>query len=331
MNVLFEPDLRIAAWLSGETPERAPERVLIVTRERIRSTRQRRLVWVPRRAFPTARTRWLGIAVAAAVVVAAVGILILPDRGAITGPASSPTASPSPSASPSPTATPSPTAPPSPDPALSWSLKSLGKDWPAPVRQEPVGGAPFEPAIDYTDDEKGEIGSTEVPWIDISSLSMAGSGFRRNPNSVVSVYVNLAAELPVPLPDPAERWIAYGLVLDTNGDGMPDVRLGIDNIPASVKPGHRTWRTDLHTGQTMTMVGGPYGAVGNAAGTASAYVDTFWPGEWQGKNLARFGVVLLPGEAEFRFYTWASVIEDGRVVATDYAPNSGWLDVKVSP
>ena len=25
------------------------------------------------------------------------------------------------------------------------------------------------------------------------------------------------------------------------------------------------------------------------------------------------------------FYTWASVIVDGRVVATDYAPDSGWL------
>jgi hypothetical protein len=35
--------------------------------------------------------------------------------------------------------------------------------------------------------------------------------------------------------------------LDTNGDGVPDVRLGIDNMPATVtgEPGHRAWRTDL--------------------------------------------------------------------------------------
>ena len=26
-----------------------------------------------------------------------------------------------------------------------------------------------------------------------------------------------------------------------------------------------------------------------------------------------------------RFYAWASVIQDGRVVATDYAPDDGWL------
>ena len=25
------------------------------------------------------------------------------------------------------------------------------------------------------------------------------------------------------------------------------------------------------------------------------------------------------------FYVWASVIKDGRVVATDYAPDVGWL------
>lgn len=26
-----------------------------------------------------------------------------------------------------------------------------------------------------------------------------------------------------------------------------------------------------------------------------------------------------------RFYAWASVIQDGRVVAADYAPDVGWL------
>jgi len=29
------------------------------------------------------------------------------------------------------------------------------------------------------------------------------------------------------------------------------------------------------------------------------------------------------------FYVWASVIEDGRVVATDYAPDVGWLDTSL--
>jgi hypothetical protein len=32
------------------------------------------------------------------------------------------------------------------------------------------------------------------------------------------------------------------------------------------------------------------------------------------------------GGGLYRFYAWAALIEDGRVVATDYAPDSGWLD-----
>jgi hypothetical protein len=28
-----------------------------------------------------------------------------------------------------------------------------------------------------------------------------------------------------------------------------------------------------------------------------------------------------------RFYGWSSLIADGRVVATDYAPNVGWLEL----
>ena len=32
-----------------------------------------------------------------------------------------------------------------------------------------------------------------------------------------------------------------------------------------------------------------------------------------------------PGD-QFRFYVWASVIEDGQIVATDYAPDVGWID-----
>jgi hypothetical protein len=28
---------------------------------------------------------------------------------------------------------------------------------------------------------------------------------------------------------------------------------------------------------------------------------------------------------EFKFYLWASLIEDGRGVATDYAPDAGWF------
>jgi hypothetical protein len=31
-----------------------------------------------------------------------------------------------------------------------------------------------------------------------------------------------------------------------------------------------------------------------------------------------------------RFYAWASVIQNGRVVATDYAPDIGWIVASVN-
>ena len=37
------------------------------------------------------------------------------------------------------------------------------------------------------------------------------------------------------------------------------------------------------------------------------------------------------GSPATRFYAWASVIQDGRVVATDYAPDTGWLETTVKP
>jgi hypothetical protein len=30
--------------------------------------------------------------------------------------------------------------------------------------------------------------------------------------------------------------------------------------------------------------------------------------------------------ATYRLYAWASMIAEGRVVATDYAPDAGWFD-----
>jgi hypothetical protein len=154
--------------------------------------------------------------------------------------------------------------------------------------------------------------------VDIVSVGLSGG----EPPGVFGVLwrvdVDLAADIPLPVADPREQWIAYGLVLDTNADGMPDVRLGMDNMPVS-EEGHRAWRTELSTGQTMSATGAPYGKVGRR------YVDTFFPGESTG-NVAEFNVGLTEEGSALRFYAWASLIEDGRVVATDYAPDVGWLE-----
>ena len=92
----------------------------------------------------------------------------------------------------------------------------------------------------YTD-PTGDTGSDVHPWVDIREIQFATSDVR----------LTLVAN-PPPAVDPAQRWIAYGVVVDDDRDGIPDWRLGMDNLPLAVGDGqnHRAWRTDLHTGRT---------------------------------------------------------------------------------
>jgi hypothetical protein len=128
----------------------------------------------------------------------------------------------------------SPSASPSPPEPLTWSPERLAEDWPAPVRLEPAGGAvvtPMEPADDahwdpgerlwepfaYAD-PVGDVDGVGVGWVDLREIRLS-SGWTR-------VFgLRLAAEIPRPIADPADQWIAYGVVLDTNGDGTADVRV----------------------------------------------------------------------------------------------------------
>jgi len=231
------------------------------------------------------------------------------------GPTLTPTVRPSqsdaatgPSASPSPTPTP-----------LLWTEASLKEDWPAPVRGEPAGDAIVVPiqdeAREVIPDRLGDTGSAAHPWVDIRELR--GSGVR--------ITINLGS-LP-PFLAPSEQWIAYGVVVDDDRDGTADRRFGIDNIPSTAPENvvHRAWLTYLDTGRTV---------VGNSAGVDGIYFETWYPGEFPAGDLATrlwFGGGDLtgggtrPGGLVDPFYVWASVIVDGRVVATDYAPDVGWL------
>jgi hypothetical protein len=233
---------------------------------------------------------------------------------------------------PSPTSTalpiPSDCAVPTPGPSdpagpLTWTEESLKEDWPAPARSEPAGGAIVQaiPATivdgqthnEYVD-PSGDTGSICFPWVDIEELEGFG-GFR------------LASNQP-PAVDPAEQWIAYGFVFDVDRDGLPDWRYGIDNMPIDARGErpHRAWITDLHTGRTESAAGPPYGIVGKKT------FDSFYPTETAGNGahwLIYGGDVAAGGSRNGRmgvYYLWASVINDGRVVATDYAPDLGWLD-----
>ena len=155
---------------------------------------------------------------------------------------------PEPSPTPMPTARPntSECAVPPGDPSepigpLAWTPESLKEDWPAPVRPEPAGGGSVQPMPLTYVDPIGDTGSDAFPCVDIRGV-MADTG---------EVHLKLVSSQPVV--DPADAWIAYGVVIDDDRDGVPDWRYGIDNMPVDAAdhgPPTRVWRTDLHTGQT---------------------------------------------------------------------------------
>ena len=138
---------------------------------------------------------------------------------------------------------------------LLWTEASLKEDWPAPVRPEPVGEAILVPFSSRSGlgisvpDPLGDTGSDGHPWVDIRVVEGSGAKF----------FIELVDNHP-PLVDPTEQWIAYGVVVDDDRDGIPDWRYGIDNLPvdATGERPHRAWRTDLHTGRTESAAGPPY-------------------------------------------------------------------------
>ena len=244
-------------------------------------------------------------------------------------------AAPTPESEPSPTPTMRPSPgdcgiPPhdagTPTGPVAWTQASEKQDWPAPIRPEPVGGASAVPMPPTYIDPSGDTGSTVLPCIDIRDL-------------VVDEYVvklDLVDSRP-PDVDPSKAWIAYGVVVDEDRDGVPDWRYGIDNLPRTAgdeNGHHREWRTDLHTGRTESVSGPDWASV------SDTFLVTGYPAE--GREDRRFN----GADAGFEFghvsdtttgthtrgvkvnvplYAWASVIVDGRVVATDYAPDAGWL------
>ena len=194
---------------------------------------------------------------------------------------------------------------------LAWTEASLQQDWPAPVRPEPAGGASALPMPPTYIDPSGDTGSEVLPCVDIRAVT----------GDTSTVRLKLVSNHP-PVVDPAEQWIAYGVVVDEDRDGVPDWRYGIDNMPvdADGERHHRVWRTDLHTGRTddQGFRSEGYGPVWpNGSDANFEFGGTM---EVAGKGMVEWGI-----ELDMPFYTWASVIVNGRVVATDYAPDAGWL------
>lgn len=123
--------------------------------------------------------------------------------------------------------------------------------------------------------------------------------------------------------DPARRIIEHGVVVDADGDRVADCHIGINTDAPT--PGHlRVWVKNLDTGVSDERIGPPYGIP----------IDFVHPSE--GEDLGSDRLVhffFLSKETEpcdrpgpdAAFYAYASLAEQGRVTALDYAPDTAWL------
>ncbi len=179
--------------------------------------------------------------------------------------------------------------------------------WTGPVREntneqggdEDSGRDPGDAALDYVDIERVSVDSGGQPhW----RLRLAD------------------APPPAATLDPARTVISYGLTFETTGDEAADYVVGISN-ESSEPGGYRVWVTDLATGEMDEQDGPPYGFP----------VEFAHPDEALSEEVATMLFTFLggtrpPGVAlSTRFYGWASVEENGAVVAWDYAPDAGWV------
>ena len=97
------------------------------------------------------------------------------------------------------------------------------------------------------------------------------------------------------------------MVADLDGDGVADVRFGMVNTSDTE---HRDWRTDLATGVTDPD---------------EFLVDSYYPSQDPVTPRQQIAVSRSP---KIRIPLLPLGIADlnGQVVATDYAPNEGWIE-----
>jgi hypothetical protein len=253
----------------------------------------------------------------------------VPDPSVVAVATASPDASPSPASDVPPVTTDCAVQPGDsgePIGPVAWTPDSMNKDWPAPARPENAGARSVRPMPVQFLDRLGDNGSTGFSCTDINWVRA----------DTREVLLELASKPPRAV-DPSEQWIAYGIVIDEDADGVPDWRYGFDNKPAVAgekgSP-RRGWRTNLHSGQTETGPGqgDPLFLNGGGFQAGIAFDDAAYEAD------ARFGfggaLETTQGmqpwgfTLDMPFYVWASEIVNGRVVATDYAPDSGWLVAK---
>jgi len=299
---------RISQWLEGEAMGPRSDRVLNATFAHTRTSKQY-VDWRGRLGGGLGRRPFVaGLGAALVIVlVAALGLNMLSNRPGIGGPSHSPSTPPPPTSSPS---TPQSTPP------VPWSpVRTNANEMPI----VPMGGETFpgDRATwrDQVDTTPEFIDITDVSWLREGQMHW-GIHLSGTPPAARTV-------------DPEAQVIEYGLVFDTDTDGVPDYEVGINNSPGGGR--YRVWVTDLKSNTTEMRNGPPYGfpvefshpdevSDHNSPGGATTMTFTFL-GDTKPPDL----------NSASRLYAWASYKEHGSVVAWDYAPDFGWLGAETAP
>ena len=137
-------------------------------------------------------------------------------------------------------------SPSSSSPAATREATDAATPWTGPVRTDAV--LPVisrRRARSWTDPR-----DTAPAEIDIRSVDSGASDFGGG-----EWQFRLAARPPL---DPARRTVAYGVMVDGDGDHEADCQIGVDN-DASRMGELRAWVTNLRTDETEVEDGGPYG------------------------------------------------------------------------
>ena len=305
MTTNSRPDERIASWIeSGPTALAPADRAAIAdAAEGIRQRRGITLPWSDRRA-----RRLLPLAVAMVVVVVATAVILprLP-RSLVGGPEITPRA---------------------------WIQEVVNEAYPAPLRWEPMFGVRVQPVW---------LNSVEDLWVHrdaaadgkprpIAFIDLVEVAFRTDCWSglrATCIFFDLAGPVGRPIVDPSVEWMAFGLVIDEDGDGQGDLRVGIDNAPSD---DYRTWQTDLRTGVTTARTGGPYeDPPWRTRSMDTVFPDHEWPAGDPAPRRAHFYFTRAPQTPEIHFYVWTALIRNGELVSMDFAPDSGWLQGALVP
>lgn len=241
-----------------------------------------------------------GLAAAAAVAAVVVGVLAT-TRDVNSSP---------PPTGPSPTPTPTPT-----------ESTSAAAMWEPPAPLRPAASRVLRPDHDSYGNALpvGDQGDTPIAEIDIVSIG-EGSDFHGGS----SWGLPLAARPPR---DPAGRVIAYGVVVDGDGDHRADCQIGINNHAPEHGDFH-VWVTNLRTHETAVQNGPSYGMPVEFAHPAEEDMQEFDP-------VMSFGFLrglkrpdpCDPFDDSSSFYAWSSVSEGEHVVARDFAPNAAWMPI----